>query len=238
MDGRRPSPRYLRLQPNQISAPTGAQKPPMMTWIEATPMAREPSRSVADMCFDDGVTSEAARQAVIDHICRPSLPPVAVEGGTRGWQKIVGGRPWEADPASITFLREHGSQERWVFVVSFVDREGTSHLYTVGVRRALDGTWPVGGMSGGTDGHIERDRPWLNLAGQAGPDGLFMGGRLVGKGAERAHAAVLLEGRTEVTDIITADVALFVSDEPIDLSSAVVRILDSDGVVLAEQPVV
>lgn len=169
-------------------------------------------------------------------IASPSQPGAPCAGPVASFGS---GNAFTADPDSIEFHKERGTDDRRLFAVSF-DDQASNHWFWL-VAAELDETgWMAHGVAGGSNGPARTSghkpagsEPWLNLCGQWGADRLYAGGELhVGKARVGLVRLTLVDG-TQLTDDGDADVALFVSHR--GKQPATVDIFDVDGSLLSSR---
>jgi hypothetical protein len=105
------------------------------------------------------------------------------------------GNPFTADPVSIKFHKERGSDDRRLFAVSF-DDQSRNHWFWLIAAELDEAGWTAHGVAGGSDGPARasykkppRSEPWVNLAGQWGADRLYAGGNCIPARGESAWSA-------------------------------------------------
>jgi hypothetical protein len=186
------------------------------------------------------------RQAVMAHLTQPTGREALMPEATQEINPSTGpvasfrrGKSFEADPDSIEFRKERGTEDRRLFAVSFTDEAGNDWFWLVAAE--LDETgWTAHGVAGGTDGPapgrrpgLTRAAPWLNLCGQWGADRFYAGGELHVGNSRVGLVRVTLADGTQLSDDGDAGVALFVGrrgDPP-----AVVDIFASNGMLLSSR---
>ena len=130
--------------------------------------------------------------------------------------------------ASMEVLKRRKTRGRQVVACAYEDAGGNPWFWIVRLVEDEAGSWRVCGGGGGSgDPHF--DRPVINYAGCWGRDGLALGGRVTGTGADRAASARLSIRDTELVDDVGGGVVLFVTSEPTARSRATIELLASDG---------
>jgi hypothetical protein len=178
--------------------------------------------------------SSDPRQAIIEHLSAPrgdlisqSLP---TPGGWRSSIHRPGGE--DADPDSISFVKERGVPGRHLHFVRFKTRAGELRRFVVGVVQQPDGHWQVRGCAGGGGGDPPRDRPWINFGAWGWPRFFYGGGSVIGTESERAALARLrFADGTSLEDSVDAGGVLFMTEAPVRLP-VTVEILYGTGSVL------
>lgn len=130
--------------------------------------------------------------------------------------------------SSMEVLKRREAHGRQVHAVAYEDAGGNPWFWIVGLVEDEAGSWRVCGGGGGS-GDPYFDRPVINYAGCWGKDGLALGGRVTGAGADRAASARLSIRDTELVDDVGGGVVLFVTSEPTAGSRATIELLASDG---------
>jgi hypothetical protein len=186
------------------------------------------------------------RRAVLADLTQPTAREVSMPKAAQEINPSAGpvasfhrGKPFAADPDSIEFHKERGTDNRRLFAVSFID-EARNHWFWLVAAELDEAGWKAHGVAGGSDGpahgsrqDLTRSAPWLNLCGQWGADRLYAGGELHVGDSRVGLVRVTLADGTQLTDDGDADVALFVGrrGEP----PAVVDIFDIDGSLLSSR---
>ena len=151
-----------------------------------------------------------------------------------GWQSSIrrpGGE--DADPDSISFIKERGGPGHQLHFVRFNTRTGEQRMFVVGVVQQPDGRWEVRGCAGGGGGDPARDHPWINFGAWGWPHSFSGGGRVIGVNSEDAAGAKLrFADGTTLEDSVDAGVVLFMTKGPVRLP-VTVEILDGTGSMLA-----
>jgi hypothetical protein len=133
--------------------------------------------------------------------------------------------------SSMDVLKRREAPGRQVHALAYEDAAGQSWFWIVRVIEDESGSWRVCGGGGGS-GDPRWERPVINYAGCWGKDGLALGGRVTGIGAEQAASARLSIRDTVLVDDVGGGVALFVTAEPTAGSRATIELLARDGSVL------
>lgn len=134
--------------------------------------------------------------------------------------------------SSMEVLKRRGAPGRQVQALAYEDAAGGAWFWIVRLIEDDSGSWRVCGGGGGARGDPQRPYPWINYAGCWGEDGLALGGRVTGTGAERAASARLSIRDSVLVDDIGGGVVLFVSSEPTAGSRATIELLAGDGSIL------
>jgi hypothetical protein len=130
--------------------------------------------------------------------------------------------------SSMEVLKHRKGDARQVYAVAYEDAGGNPWFWIVRLIEDEAGSWRVcGGGGGSEDPHF--DSPVINYAGCWGNDGLALGGRVTGTGAERACSARLSIRDTVLVDDVGGGVVLFVTSEPTAGSRATMELLAGDG---------
>lgn len=168
-----------------------------------------------------GPVIDAPRQAVLDGLarapgvvrsCAPatSCTPVAVA--------ITGGGPFEADLATVRFVKERTTERRRLYYVTF---EGVSALDDDRVRGRFAwvsvveqhaGGWRTAGGSGGGDTDWPVPEPRVNLGGGGSP-GFYAGGRVLSPGVDIARVRLTCANGLVLEDDTEGGVVLFITEQ-------------------------
>jgi hypothetical protein len=143
--------------------------------------------------------------------------------------------PFPRAISSLEVLKRREAPGRQVQALVYEDAAGSPWFWIVRLIEDDDGSWGVCGGGGGTDGPQgapQRPYPWINYAGCWGEDGLALGGRVAGTGADQAASARLSIRDTVLVDDVDGGIALFVTAEPYVSSPATIELLAVDGSVL------
>ena len=184
------------------------------------------------------------KQAILDELARPlgQWEPGGTSPG--GWQSGImrGGNAFQADPATIQFVKHRESERRHLYFVTFegpIPQLGPDRRYpwsyVFPVEPDPDGGWRVRGGAGGAGGTPPRSRPWVNLGGGGWPDQFYAGGRIDNAGVEVAHVKLRFANGLTLQDDATTGVALFITDQNIEMP-ATVAVLDHTGNELVSHP--
>ncbi|HLJ03171.1 MAG TPA: hypothetical protein VKT31_07010 [Solirubrobacteraceae bacterium] len=172
--------------------------------------------------------------AVLEHLAGPVgtwEPGPASPGGIQSGL-VRDGNPEQADMSSVRFVKHRRSERRHVYFVSFVGthpRLGPlSFHYVYPVEPDPDGGWRVLGGAGGAGDGPKRSAPWVNLGGGGWPDRFFAGGHVDGAGHEVARVELRFANGVTLADDADAGVALFITDESVELPATAV-LFDRDG---------
>lgn len=190
------------------------------------------------------MASPDPRRAVVADLTQPVGGDLTVEapfqpGGPRAPRatSFGGGNRFTADPGSIAFHKERGTDDRRLFAVSFNEQAGNHWFWLVAAERGETG-WTAHGVAGGTDGPAgtrgkkpAKTEPWLNLCGQWGGARLYAGGQLYAGNARVGLVRLTLVDGTQLSDDGDADVALFVGHR--GAQPFVVDIFDANGSLLS-----
>lgn len=178
--------------------------------------------------------SSDARQAIIEWAAAPSGQVISQSQRSRdGWQSSIGGPSGEdADPDSISFVKERGAPGYQLHFLRFNTRTGAERQFVVGVVQQPDDRWEVRGCAGGGGEDPARDRPRINFGAWGWPRSFCGGGRVVGVNSERAaHARLRFADGTTLEDSVDAGVVLFRTETPVRFP-VTVEILDGTGTML------
>lgn len=136
--------------------------------------------------------------------------------------------PFPPVPSTMEVLKRRQALGRQVYALTYEDAGGHPWFWITRLVEDKAGSWRVCGGGGGSgDPHF--DRPMINYAGCWGKDGLALGGRVTGTGADRAASARLSIGDTVLVDDVGGGVVLFVTSEPTAGSRATIELLAGDG---------
>jgi hypothetical protein len=187
------------------------------------------------------------RAAIIEYLTRPAADAPPAERTAPGKQPgrpvayAVKGKSFTADPATIEFVKERGTDERRLFAVTFEDLQRNEWFWLTAAERDQAGNWTARGVAGGSDGprsrpvpRSTRSQPWLNLAGSWGQGRIYAGGKIHSAGASIGCLCLTLGDGTELTDDAEAGVALFLSDQTAQPPTTV-NIYGTDGRLLVSQ---
>lgn len=130
--------------------------------------------------------------------------------------------------SSMQILKRREAPGRQVLAVSYEDAGGNPWFWIVRLIEGETGSWRACGGGGGS-GDLHWDHPVINYAGCWGKDGLALGGRVTGTGAERAVSARLSIRDAVLDDDVGGGVVLFVTAEPTTGSRATIELLAADG---------
>jgi hypothetical protein len=183
-------------------------------------------------------------QAILDKLARPpgqwepgGTSPGGIQAGT------VTGGGFQADPATIQFVKHRESERRHLYFVTFeapIPQLGPDSRYpwsyVFPVERDPDGGWRVcGGAGGAGDEPPTVTTPWVNLAGGGWPDRFHAGGRIHGAGVDIARVELRFANGLTLEDDTAAGVALFITDQPVEIP-ATLALLDHAGNELTSHP--
>ena len=101
--------------------------------------------------------------------------------------------------SSMEVLKRREAHGRQVVAVAYEDAGGNPWFWIIRLVKDEAGSWRVCGGGGGS-GDPQFDRPVINYAGCWDRDGLALGGRVTGTGADRAASARLSIRATELVD--------------------------------------
>jgi hypothetical protein len=179
-------------------------------------------------------------RAILDELTSPPGQWEPGETSPGGIQSGIGhGNPFQADPSTIRFVKHRESDQRHLYFVTF---QGTiaqlrtdarypwSYLFPV--ERDPGGGWRVRGGAGGAGDEPQLSTAWVNLAGGGWPDQFHAGGRIHNAGIDIARVELRFANGLTLEDDTEADVALFITDEPVELP-AIVALLDQSGTDIA-----
>jgi hypothetical protein len=133
--------------------------------------------------------------------------------------------------SSMQILKRREAPGRQVLAVAYEDAGGNPWFWIVRLIEDETGSWRVCGGGGGS-GDPHWDQPVINYAGCWGKDGLALGGRVTGTGAERAASARLSIRDAVLDDDVGGGVVLFVTAVPTAGSRATIELLAGDSSVL------
>ena len=171
-------------------------------------------------------------QAVEDWLRRmgevsTSEPAGGVPSGTRLTRS-----PNPAVLSSMKFVKRRTIPGRQVHALSYSDTAaGDKWFWIMRLIEDAEGSWRVCGGGGGSGESPEREAPWINLAGSWGKYGLALGGRVAGRGADRAASARLRIGDSVFVDDVRNGVVTFVTSDP-TAGTAAIELLAQDGSIL------
>jgi hypothetical protein len=128
--------------------------------------------------------------------------------------------PYARDPAAITVLKQHESDDRGLYALGFDDVMGNRWFWLVAAELGEDG-WAAHGVAGGSDGPLRPGQqtprpfsvgslPWLNLCGQWGGDTFYAGGQLHSAGSPIGRVQLTLDDGSQLEDDGVGDVSLFI----------------------------
>jgi hypothetical protein len=141
--------------------------------------------------------------------------------------KVVHNNLVSANPATITFLKARGTDDRQLFAVTFDDDDGQRWFSLVAAERDEHGSWVPHTVAFGSGEIPRRASPWLNLAGQWRKCRFYAGGQVHTAGATLSKVRLTLEDGTELEDDADGNLALFVAGH--DSAPASVTFYDTDG---------
>jgi hypothetical protein len=133
--------------------------------------------------------------------------------------------------SSMQILKRREAPRREVLAVAYEDTAGNPWFWIVRLIEDATGSWRACGGGGGS-GDPHWDHPVINYAGCWDKDGLALGGRVTGTGAERAASARLSIRDAVLDDDVGGGVVLFVTAEPTAGPRAIIELLAEDGSVL------
>lgn len=180
-------------------------------------------------------------QAILDQLAGPVgqwEPGGTSPGGIRSGI-VHGGNPEQADLSTVRFVKHRESARRHLYFVTF---EGThprlgpqvrSFDYVYPVEPDPDGGWRVFGGAGGAGEPPRRSTPWVNLGGGGWPDRFFAGGRIDNAGLDIVRVELRFANGLTLQDDIEAGVALFITDETVELPATVALLDDASNEVAA-----
>jgi hypothetical protein len=183
------------------------------------------------------MSARTPEQAILDDLARP--PGRWELSGTSpgGWRSgtVRGGHPFQAEPATVQFVKHRQSERRHLYFVTF---DGTiPHLghdtrrlsWLFAVEPQADGSWRATGGGGGGDSDMPpRSKPWVNLAGWGWPHQLCAGGRIHHAGVEIARVELRFADGHTLADDTDQGIALFITDQPVQMP-AILALLDPAG---------
>lgn len=169
---------------------------------------------------------------------QPARPPALVRVGGRALQpQPFQGRPWQADLATVDFLKEREVLGHRLFVVAFEAehvRRGFEPMTVLVRADRLDKTWTARRITGASgSGDDASTAPRVNLGGSWGGHGFCGGGRVEAAGAEIARVRVRFANGIEVDDDTEGGWVLFFTDRPVERPNADVDLLGPDGEVVS-----
>jgi hypothetical protein len=133
--------------------------------------------------------------------------------------------------SSMKVLKRGEAHGRRVYALAYEDAEGNPWFWIVRLIEDENGSWRVCGDGGGM-GDPQFDRPVINYTGCWGKEGLALGGRVTGAGADRAASARLSIRDEVLVDDVGGGVVLFATSEPTEGSRATIELLAGDGSIL------
>jgi hypothetical protein len=167
------------------------------------------------------------RPAIIALLTRPTARRAVVRGAGGLTASVVRGNVASADPATITFLKARGYDERQLFAVTFNDDGGRRWFSLVAAERDAEGVWVAHSVASSCGEIPQRPLPWLNLAGQWGQGRMYAGGQIHAAGTTPSKVRLTLEDGTELEGDAEGNLVLFVAEH--DAAPASVTIYDTDG---------
>lgn len=135
-------------------------------------------------------------------------------------------RPTPPVLSSMEIVKRRAIPGRQVVALTYRDTADEPWSWIIRLVQDDDGSWRVCGGGGG-GGNPRFDKPYVNLAGSWGRDGLALGGWV--SGGESAASARLTWGELLIEDDTDRDVVLFVTSEPAVGAKAIVELLAADG---------
>lgn len=202
------------------------------------------------------------KQAVIEELTRPAgrskftlrervaLYARALRGGNVVVFGDQTGNLFEANPATIRFVKTLAIPGRRLYAVAFTDRRSPlrqardtqlvpwmipsaarrlakdpDRLALVGARERPDGTWQLESQTGGGRTDPGGDGPQINFAGWCGSDGLAGGGTVHARDGDVTTVHLRFANGVELEDDVEDGLALFLTDEQVQLPGTV-RLLD------------
>lgn len=130
---------------------------------------------------------------------------------------------------SMTIVKRRAIPGRQVVALTYRDTADMPWSWIIRLIQEDDGSWRECGGGGGA-GNPRFDRPYVNLAGSWGKDGLALGGWV--SGGEPGARGRLTWGEVRIEDDTDRDVVLFVTSEPAAGATAIVELLAADRSVL------
>jgi hypothetical protein len=197
------------------------------------------------------------RQAVLEHLVRESdvprplrwfpgrVAPASLRQGVRLLRgallrqpvPFVAAKGFNADPATVQFVKQREIPGRRLFAVSFKDRRGQSWAWLVAAEQDEAGEWSTHGVAGGGGDWSQpelrvRRGPWLNLGCSWGADGFYGGGAIHRAGADVGRVRLRFRDGSVLEDDSERGLALFATGRRIEIP-VVVELLDRTGAVIA-----
>jgi len=175
------------------------------------------------------------RQAIVAQLAQPRAKPLWQRlPSPGGWRSAISrGGGHDADPGTVSFVKQRGIPGHELHAVAFADRDGRHYRYLVGVVKGSDGNWEVNGLAGGGVGDPPRDQPWVNFCGWGWPRAFCGGGWVTGSGSEvAARVRLRFRGGPMLEDTVEDGVVLLIADAHVDVT-ATAEIFDAKGSVLA-----
>jgi hypothetical protein len=167
------------------------------------------------------------RPAIIALLTRPTARRVVARQAGRLTASVVRGNVASADPATITFLKKRGNDERQLFAVAFNDDDGRCWFSLVAAERDAEGIWMAHSVASSCGEIPQWPSPWLNLAGQWGQGRMYAGGQIHAAGTAPGKVGLTLEDGTELEGDAEGNLVLFLAEH--DAAPATVTIYDTDG---------
>jgi len=173
---------------------------------------------------------DAPRQAVLNDLARPPGTAHQRSQGDPGQPVAVvweGGPGFEADLATVRFVKERASEHRRLYYVTFdgalvldEQRMPTHFAYVYPVEKHLRG-WRVSGGSGGGGDELSVREPWVNLSGGGWPDHFYAGGSVLDAGIEIARVRLTCGNNVVLEDDTAGGVVLFITEQRVELPAAI-----------------
>jgi hypothetical protein len=175
------------------------------------------------------------QQAIVAQLAQPRGKPFwQSRASPGGWRSAISrGGGHDADPDTISFVKQRGIPGHELHAVAFADLDGRRYRYLVGVAEGADGSWEVDGLAGGGIGDPSRDQPWVNFCGWGWPRSFCGGGWVIGSGSQAAARVRLrFRGGPMLDDTVDEGVVLLIADSRVDVP-ATAEIFDAKGFLLA-----
>jgi hypothetical protein len=138
-------------------------------------------------------------------------------------------RPTPPVLSSMEIVKRRAIPGREVVALTYRDTADKPWSWIIGLIQDDDGSWRVCGGGGG-GGNPRFGKPYVNLAGSWGKDGLALGGWV--SGGESAASARLTWDELLIEDDTDRDVVLFVASEPAVGAKSIIELLAADESVL------
>lgn len=179
----------------------------------------------------EGSDVVTADQAVREWLRKMSEVPTTTSADVAPDSAGLMNPPFPPVLSTMEVVKRRDAHGRQVFALAYEDAGANPWFWIIRLIEHEAGSWRVCGGGGGS-GNPHFDRPVINYAGCWGKDGLALGGRVTGTGAERASSARLSIRDKVLVDDVDGGVVLFVTSEPTAGSRATIELLAGDGLAL------